>query len=228
MTTTISDKKHEVNDHRTEIYNSFKNRAKRSSISEIIFGIGVGDAQDELNESYKRSLAKHKSINSLFFSEEFNHLYWFKNSIFVEANKTSSPIFTSDADLILAEKDTIFKAVNISTKIDIKDQGVYTFSVYAKKGNSNTVLLRLGEIDQRAVFNLHEGETLYTKNVINAGMEKLVDGWYRCFVTVNLKQNGLALIGITNNKGAYVYKNKTQKSLYLWGGAVRAWTVNYL
>jgi len=212
-----NDKKYEVNDTRYEVYKSVVNIIRKSSFSEVLFGFGIGDVQDKLNGEYKNSLSLHKSKNILYFSEEFNHKYWHKNNIHIIANEEASPKKKNNADLIVL--DNSFKDVshNICSEVKVAKEGVYTFSVFVKKSNFDKIILRLGELNQRAVFDVEKGELFQKLNVKKAEIKKLPNNWYRCSITVDLKKDGLALIGLPNDKGDYVYRSKSDKSLHFWG-----------
>jgi hypothetical protein len=215
--TFTNDKKYEVNDTRQEVYSSIVNIIRKSDLSEVLFGFGVGDVQDQLNAEYKNRLSLNKSKNLLYFSEEFNHKYWHKNNIHIIANEEISPTDKNNADLIVL--DNLFEEVshNICSEVIVKKEGIYTFSVFVKKSNSDKVILRLGEIDQRAVFDLKKGKLFQKLNVEKAEIKILSNNWYRCSITVTLKKNGLALIGLPNDKGDYVYTSTSNKSLCFWG-----------
>ncbi|WP_296634953.1 hypothetical protein [Polaribacter sp.] len=212
-----SNEKFEVNDTRFEIYKTFGNIVSKSNFSELIFGFGVGDVQDKLNSEYLNRLSLNKSRNLLYFSEEFNHKYWFRNNIHVNANTESSPASKKNADLIILDKISQEVSHNICANVKVKKEELYTFSIHAKKGNFNKLILRLGNINQRVVFNVETGEVFQKLNVENAEIIELKNGWYRCYISVILKKDALALIGIPNEKGSYVYTSKTDKNLYFWG-----------
>ncbi|MGB0879394.1 MAG: phage head spike fiber domain-containing protein [Polaribacter sp.] len=224
MKTVVNNQEYEVNDNRGEIYKSYKNIAQNSSFSEILFGFGVGDVQDKLNAEYNNRLHENRSNNLLYFSEEFNNSYWFKNKVEIVPNKIISPTAKVNADLMIANIDDAKHSHNICVKT-IKKEGLYTFSIYAKKDKSQYIILRLGDIDQRATFDIQKGKIIKKKNIVEAKIYRLDNDWYRCFIAVHLKQDGLALIGLSNQKGDYVYKNKTTKSTYLWGAQLEEGTL---
>lgn len=212
-----NNKKYEVNDTRHEVYKSVINIIRKSNLSELLFGFGIGDVQDKLNAEYKNRLSLNKSKNLLYFSEEFNHKYWHKNNIHIIANEETSPKNKNNADLIVL--DNLFKDAshNICSEVKVEKEGIYTFSVYVKKSNFDKIILRLGEINQRAVFDLKEGALFQKLNVEKAEISKLHNNWYRCSISVILNKKSLALIGLPNDKGDYVYLSKSDKSLYFWG-----------
>ncbi len=215
--TFTNDKKYEINDTRYEVYKSVVNIIRKSNLYEVLFGFGIGDVQDNLNAEYKNRLSLNKSKNILYFSEEFNHKYWHKNNIHILANEETSPKNKNNADLIVLDNLVEKVSHNISSVVKVEEQGVYTFSIFVKKSNSDKIILRLGEIDQRAVFDIKKGEIFQKLNVKKAKIKMLSNNWYRCSITVTLQKDGLALIGLPNDKGDYVHISKSEKSLYFWG-----------
>ena len=214
---SLTDNKYEINDSRKEIYKSYKNILQNSSFIDFIFGFGVGDVQDKLNSDYLNRLNKENTKNLLFFSEELNDSYWFKNNVESFSNQTRSPDSTFKADLITLKNKNTIVSHNLSAKTGLHNIGIYTLSVYAKKNLSNTLILRLGDINQRAIFNLENGAVVQSFNVIDFGIEKLNTDWYRCFITTDLDSEGLVLFGLSNYYGDYNFSSETQMSIYLWG-----------
>ena len=220
LKSSVDDLKYELNDSRREIYKTYQEIAQKSSWNAMLFGFGVGDVQDKLNVQYVDRLNRNKSKNLLFFTEELNQSYWYKNNIEVVPNQEESPKNEKGADLLIAGKVSEKLAYNISHKIDVQKEELYTFSIFAKKKEGpNTLILRLGEIDNRAVFNIEEGTLIEKMNVSEAGIQQLENNWYRCFISVSLKQDGLILLGLSNSKADYVFANtdEVSKSLYAWG-----------
>ena len=70
---TVDEQEYEVNDVRKEIYTSHLEVLESASITELVFGFGVGDPQDLLNEDYESRFLERNIINLLFFNEEFDH-----------------------------------------------------------------------------------------------------------------------------------------------------------
>ena len=81
--------------------------------------------------------------------------------------------------------------------------GVQTFSVYAKKGNTNWIRLRCdfsGGIAD-GYFALHTGALGSTTNCIDSNIESVGGDWYRCSITLD-KSITAHRIYVTNNNGS--------------------------
>ncbi len=213
----VDDSDLDLKDSRKEIYKSYQSILTKSSTTEILFGFGVGDVQDKLNEEYRATLEANKSKNLLFFSEELDRDYWYKNNITAQKNHAANPFGNQNAELISANESDSKRAYNMSFPVETDEKKLYTFSTYAKEGVSHHLIVRLGDMGQRAVFNLKKNTVVQKLNVESAQIQQAENGWYRCIVSTELQKDGLALVGIANEKGEYVYANDTPRSLYLWG-----------
>ncbi|MEH6536895.1 MAG: hypothetical protein V7719_10910 [Psychroserpens sp.] len=214
---TVDEQEYEVNDVRKEIYTSHLEVLESASITELVFGFGVGDPQDLLNEDYESRFLERNIINLLFFNEEFDHPYWFKNNVKVDNNVIDSPEGKQNTEILLEQNNDSIASHSISTNIDIPQSGTYTFSVFVKNDHSNSVILRLGDINQRATFDLEQGSVIKTLNVDAASIKKVNNDWYRCSIKVNLNTtNPLALIGMSNKNADYHYKSEGS-GFYIWG-----------
>lgn len=205
----------ELNDPRIEVYANVKSIYSKASINEVLFGFGIGDVDSVLNNESEQRLTKYSSKNLLMFSEEFNDDYWHINNIEVLKNRYISPFNTNTAEELKEQVTTEKSSFNISKKIELKTQNKLTFSVYAKQGSANHLILRLGNVQNRASFNLETGTYKTFNNLITAKVTK-VGEWLRCSITSEVDERFLLIIGISNDENEYKYVGKN-KSLYLWG-----------
>ena len=91
--------------------------------------------------------------------------------------------------------------------------GVGTFSVYAKKGTADFVIVYPRNTPNPiAWFDLANGSIGLTANTIDAKIEAVGGGWYRCSVTGNFTASGNVRIYATDadaspavTNGAYIY-----------------------
>lgn len=69
---------------------------------------------------------------------------------------------------------------------------------------------------------------MYKSNLIESSITSFKNGWYRCSITVQLGEDTLAIIGLTNNQGDYLYFGDG-KGLYIWGAQIEEGTLtNYI
>ena len=75
----------------------------------------------------------------------------------------------------------------------------------------------MGTINQRATFDLSDGKLFKKEDVFKADIIALKNNWYRCFIVVDEYKSGLVLFGLSDDKGAYVYKTPNTQSMCFWG-----------
>ena len=211
----FTDKAVELNDPRIEIYSNIKSIYKKATVEEVLFGFGIGDVDDVLKNETELRLSKNNSRNLLMFSEEFNDDYWHGNNIEIIKNKQTSPFNNKNADAIIEKPTPVISSFNISKTIELKTSETLTFSVYARRGSAEDLILRMGNIQNRASFNLKEGTLKVFNPQIKANINK-VGEWYRCSITSQLSGEFLLVMGLSNNKSEYKYLGDN-RDLYLWG-----------
>lgn len=212
--TSLSQKKYESNDPRIEIYKSFYIILKESDFFDLLFGKGIGDVQDLLNEQYNKRLNFNKSKNLLYYSEEFQKNYWFKDNIEIYPNKIKPPLFnnTYTADIVSTKQNGNDNAKSISLKLKNKTQDIHTFSVFAKKNESNNICLTLGNTSkQNALFDLNKGLIIEENNIIKATIKKLPNNWYRCSITNKIDTTTVASVKLPNNTSTFLWGAQLEK-----------------
>ena len=158
-------------------------------------------------------LLEPQRTNSLTYSEAFDNAYWTKNSSSVMSG-FNSPNGNLTADLITVNSGVtdgscvIFNAWNTSLQ---------TFSLFAKKGNYNRILLGQASNSWWAVFDLEDGfvasqnENLTSSEIIDYG-----NGWYRCVVSHD-NPSGTATLGLAvegENNSVYVWGAQLEEGSY--------------
>jgi len=220
INSVVQNKNVEGNDARIEIYRTYKGLLDKASFKNILIGYGIGDEQDLLHKELANRIDQGKNKNLLFFNEEFNDGYWFKTNVEIKSNMLDSPFETKTADLLIETNTKEVVSHNISTEINLDKDKIYTFSVYAKKSSSETLVLRLGPIENRAYFDL-EKDIVISKyeGIITANIESLGNGWNRCSISVTGNGQSLAILGLSDPKGTYNYVGNN-KELYIWGAQI--------
>ena len=78
------------------------------------------------------------------------------------------------------------KTANNSANIrqNISFSGIYTFSVYLKKGTNTSAILRSGgDTGARFKIDLSNGSVIGAQNTISTSIKSMRDNWYRCSMT---------------------------------------------
>ena len=111
-------------------------------------------------------------------------------------------------------KDDFSQSICSEVVYEEKDD---TFSVYVMDSKSEDYIFISSYSSNIEPLVFSENLDRFKLNVEKAEISKLHNNWYRCSITVILKKKSLALIGLPNDKGDYVYLSKSDKSLYFWG-----------
>ncbi|NNC46497.1 MAG: hypothetical protein HKN99_11490 [Winogradskyella sp.] len=213
----IIDNDIEQDDPRKEIYKSVASIYGKANLFQTIFGYGIGDLQSVLNNDYNTRLKSQEGLrNLLFFNEEFNNDYWHKNNITVIPNTFEAPFRDLKADKILENPGLDIASFNLSRTINTEKDEVMTLSIFAHKNKSSNLILRLGDINQRATFNLQD------KTIVNSDPQRVSANivgdkdWYRCSITTQVSNPTNVIIGISDTNYNYKYKSN-ESSIFLWG-----------
>jgi len=107
---------------------------------------------------------------------------------------------------------------------------VYTFSVYAKAAELNSLSLDLPVAQfgsaQRTLFDLTDGTASFPigKNVTHYGSQLVGSGWWRIWITSTCTSSGLgaALLLLFDNDGNVIFDGDYNSGVYVWGAQVEA------
>jgi hypothetical protein len=163
--------------------------------------------------------------NLLTYSEDFGNGVWGRTNSTIEPNTAVAPDGTLTADKLVDNTDN---AEHYMEQILTQTEGTFTKSLYVKKGNSGDyVVIRpvhIGEISSTSIikFDLNVGP-LATTNVLitNAGMDILLDGWRRCWVTYTTTAactDHRARVQLINSASDNLtYTGDGTSGIYIWG-----------
>ena len=168
-------------------------------------------------------LVEPQRTNLALRSEEFDNVAWTKQNCTITANSINSPNGTTTADSLIASNGTAtFKGLYFN-ELTIAPK---TFSFYVKKGNKDWAMLLGYNGTNNCWFNISNG-TLGTvgSNFLNANIESVGDGWYRCYATLNSSVTALGNLGIyfsDSDNSTSCTGDGTSVSAYLWGAQLEA------
>jgi hypothetical protein len=168
-------------------------------------------------------LLEPQRTNLLTRSENFDNPAWNKSRTTVSANTLVSPDGNTNADTLVANVDTATTYSLIFTTLT--GTGIFTASIFAKKGNSNWLYIRQsssagGTTVATAWFDLNNGTIGITSPAaISHKIEDYGNGWYRCSMTFEVKSGGTPRpqFAISTGDGVLTFDSDGTESINLWG-----------
>ena len=171
--------------------------------------------------SYKGLLVEPAATNLALQSEDFGTT-WTNGRLVTTSwlNQETAPDGNTTADkLIQASGQTVAGFVNQTITLSA---AVYTYSVFAKKGTRDIIMLRTDAtgVATDAFFDTNAGTVETVAAGLTGKIEEYPNGWYRCSITFT------ALAG---SKSVWTYNTDTDSSVtvaddggyqYVWGAQV--------
>lgn len=177
---------------------------------------------DPVTHAPKGLLTESYSVNLLKRSDALNNASWSKNGVTVSANVTTAPDGTSGAESV---SPTGAALSYIDQTATWAAGTTMTRSIYAKAGNSSTVVfeqLVAGANTDAAEFNVSSCTVTYTGPGITASTQSVGNGWCRLIATryfagASGASNRFGVIYIDTYGTGYAGNN-----VYLWGAQLEA------
>lgn len=163
-------------------------------------------------------LVEPQRTNLLTYSEQFdNNTAWARINSSITANSAISPSGIQNADKFVENNGTGAKWI-YNTPIVISGS-VYTYSVFAKKGERDFIYINaFSNGNFRAWFNLNTGTIGTTDIGASAKIENYGNGWYKCSVTFTaVSGTNFYLLGVSNANNVENYTGDGTSGIYIWG-----------
>ena len=166
---------------------------------------------DYSNGTCPSLLVEPQRTNRLTYSSSFDNAAWTIFNCIVTANSVISPSGIQDGDTLTSTNSGagFYQALSVAS-------GVYTISVYAKKGTKNWMsFVDVAGANYRCWFNLDTG-TLGTVTNGTATIEDAGNGWWRCTYTssTSLSGNYYQLAIAETDNSVTLTSNGT---IFVWG-----------
>jgi hypothetical protein len=171
-------------------------------------------------------LLEPQRTNLALQSSSFDSATWAKTRSTVTANATTSPSGIVDADKLIPSVDN---NNHIITQISIPVTAqIYTASVYAKKGEYDTVRLLLSNLwaspNPNAIFNLTTKTVFSTQNA-TAKITELENDWFRLEITATINAtagSNAHLIIYAGDNDNVTFAGDGTSGLFIWGAQLEA------
>jgi len=163
-------------------------------------------------------LFEPQSTNLITQSELFSDASWVKIGASVTSNAVISPEGILNADKLVEDSTNgyhILDTGNMGSK-----SGSYTYSLFAKKGENNFVVLWwVYASTSKTWFDLENGVVGSQTGAAtdNAKIEDYGNGWFKCSVTRNEIGNVYCVIGNSNQDAVFSYQGDGTSGVYIWG-----------
>jgi hypothetical protein len=181
---------------------------------------------DYLNSSCPRLLLEPQRTNVYLNSENFATSDSISGSA-ITSNVETSPDGYLNADKI--QGDGSASSFQVFNNITIAASTIYTFSVFAKAGNTNFVQLSCTNMDTdtNAVFDVSLGTITLTGASSSPTITNYGNGWYRCSIqmvaqTTDLSGRFRVYVPENGSGGAWAGSDSNGKNLFLYGRQLEA------
>lgn len=176
----------------------------------------------------KGLLIEESRTNITFQSEDFTAAVWTTLAVgaTVSGNAVVSPSGALTADKMIINNGATLNYLRQTTAVTAT---IYTFSLYVKAAEFNTVTMQLANLWTPAPAATFNVATSTITNIGNctATITPVGNGWYRCIivstVTATAGGTGRTFIYAGNNGDTSVTGNGTS-GIYIWGAQVEAGT----
>ncbi len=190
-------------------------RLDQSSALELM---GVNVPRIDYTNTCPELLIEKAATNLLLYSEDFSDATWTKTNSTITSNAIAAPNGTTTADkLVESATNTEHLVQQAITDSDVP----YAFSVFAKKGERDWIVLRgvnAATLNVRAWFDLTNGVVGTLQNGATAEIEDIGDGWYRCTLFLTSFSSGFEFrIALATGDAVTSYLGDGTSGAYIWG-----------
>jgi hypothetical protein len=169
-------------------------------------------------------LIEEGRTNLCLRSEEFDQ--WMRGGTLAPTiNAQVSPSGATNADKIVETATTGFHST--WRILDLGSLSRVTFSIYAKAAERSWIQVLCGNgfpSDSSAYFNLSTGAVGNKAAGVDASIQPMGNGWYRCSVSATPTSstiNGF-YVSIASENGVHIYTGDGVSGLFVWGAQVEA------
>ena len=156
--------------------------------------------------------------NLITYSEDFSNAYWSKIGSSITSNAVISPDGTLNGSKLIENTATsahlLYRFVTVPSNVD------HTETLYFKKGERKYAFISTtGFLVETAIFDIELGAVSYEgANIIDAKIEELANGWFKCQLTTNTVTTSNAYqFGASSDGVSITYTGDGTSGVYIWG-----------
>ena len=195
--------------------NSIATRVNKEGLIEVV---GNDIPRIDYTDSTEGALLLEPSRSNLIpYSEDFSQ-GWSKIRTTVLINNSTSPNGSLSTYKIVPSVDN--NTHRIDYVLALTENNIYTYSIFAKKGEYNCLALQIGSTTinaNSAEFNLNTGTSVSGGGaIISSKIEPFANDWFKCSLTMLAGADNRINLGIGNDN-IYVFAGDGTSGVYLWG-----------
>jgi len=156
--------------------------------------------------------------NLITYSEDFSNAYWSKIGSSITSNAVISPDGTLNGSKLIENTATsahlLYRFVTVPSNVD------HTETLYFKKGERKYAFISTtGFLVETAIFDIELGAVSYEgANIIDAKIEELANGWFKCQLTTNTVTTSNAYqFGASSDGVSITYTGDGTSGIYIYG-----------
>jgi hypothetical protein len=159
--------------------------------------------------------------NLLASFQDFTNPAWVHDGITLTPNAAASPDGTTDAARMTETGGDGFHRLALVVP-GVKAAGVFTLSIFVKPAERHSLQFEMTEAEGHyglAQFDLAKKRvTSEARDVQDAGLQELPDGWFRCWAVMPYKTPLPAFdIAFLNDTSLVEYKGSDEQGFLIWG-----------
>jgi len=180
--------------------------------------MGVNVPRIDYTNTCPELLIEKAATNLLLYSEDFSNASWTKTNSTITSNNIAAPNGATTADKLV---ESVATGDHFVQKSIIDSDVPYVFSVFAKKGEREWILLRgvnAATLNVRAWFDLDNGVIGTLQNGATAEIEDVGNGWYRCSLFLTSFSSGFEFrVALATADAVTSYTGDGTSGAYIWG-----------
>ena len=168
-------------------------------------------------------LSEPQRTNEVTYSEDFSNAYFQKIRSTISTDQIVSPDGTQNADKFI--EDSALGTKLLWTQDEVISFGdKITWSVFAKKGEREWIMLRDAQAGSFTVFfDLENGVIGTSSGVDSSKIEDYGSGWYRCSITyTSTTTTARGRLYLADANSGESYQGNGTSGLYIWGAQLEA------
>lgn len=167
-------------------------------------------------------LVEPQRTNLVTYSEEFDNAAWVKSALTIVANNSIAPDGSTTADLLHPNTSgTNRQVLQLKT---VANATSYDLTFFAKTAGKSWVFVgNVSALSNAAWFDIENGVVGTTIAGVDATIEPLINGWFRCSLrSTSSSTLGFAIIAISDADNSNSVTASGTDGVLLWGAQLEA------